>query len=137
MSEEKTLITHAGKGKAKFLGYEIYIAQDDNRLTKNHRQLNNNPRRSINGCPIVLVPKKVINEWSYHFAKKGKTVHRPYLQRCSDYEITKTYGVEFQGLANYYSLAHNVSKLDRVKHHYMTSLAKTIAAFQPYRKSHH
>lgn len=128
MSEEKTLITHATTGRAKFLGYEIYIAHDDKRYTKNHHRLNKPRRRSINGCPIFCIPRKVIIEWSHHFTKKGKTVQRTSLLRCSDFEIVRTFGIEFQGLANYYSLAHNVSKLYRVKYHYMTALAKTIAA---------
>ncbi|UCE07889.1 MAG: hypothetical protein JSW07_07615 [bacterium] len=128
MSEEKTLITHAKTGKAKFLGYEIYIAHDDKRYTKNHHRLNKPRRRSINGCPIFSIPTKVIIEWNCHFTKKVKTVHRTSLLRCSDFEIVRTFGVEFQGLANYYSMAHNASKLYRVKHHYMTALAKTIAA---------
>lgn len=128
MSEEKTLITHATTEKAKFLGYEITIAQDDNHFTKNYRRQNRVRRRSINGCPIFLIPRKVITTWSHHFLRKGKTIHRSNLLRCSDFEITRTFGIEFQGLANYYSIAHNIGKLSKVKFHYMTSLAKTIAA---------
>jgi len=128
LSDEKTLITHAKTGKAKFLGYEIHIAHNDKRFTKNHHRQNNSCRRSINGCPILTIPKKVINEWNHHFTKGQKTVHRTNLLRLSDLEITRTYGIEFQGIANYYALAHNISSLYKVKYHYMTSLAKTIAA---------
>jgi len=128
LSEEKTLITHAKTGRAKFLGYEIHIAHDDNRFTKNHHRQNRCRRRSINGCPILLIPKKVINEWSRHFTKGKKIVHRTSLLRFSDLEITRTYGIEFQGIANYYALAHNIASFYKVKYHYMTSLAKTIAA---------
>ncbi len=81
MSDEKTLITHASKGKAKFLGYEIYLAQDNSRFTKNHKRMNKYPKRSVNGKPILTIPKKVVNEWSHHFTKGGKTVPRMCLLR--------------------------------------------------------
>jgi len=62
LSEEKTLITHAATGRTKFLGYEIYIAHDDNRYTRNHHRKNKPRRRSINGCPIFCISRKVIIE---------------------------------------------------------------------------
>lgn len=127
LSAEKTLITHATKGRAKFLNYEIHIAQHNTQLTC-HKKQARRIARSVNGIPILKVPQNVINEWSNRFTKQGKTTHRPYLMECSDFEITQTYGLEFQGLANYYSLTHNVSSLQKVKHHYMMSLAKTLAA---------
>jgi len=128
LSDKKTLITHAGTGRAEFLGYEIHVAHNDNQFTKNHHRENRFSRRSINGCPILSIPKKVINEWSHHFTKGQKTSQRASLLRYSDFEITRTYGVEFEGIANYYALAHNRASLYKVKQHYMRSLAKTIAA---------
>ena len=128
MSAEKTLITHATTEHARFLGYEITIAQDNHRLTKDYRRKRKVKRRSINGCVILLIPKDVINEQSRMFNRNGKVAYRPYLIRCSDFEIVLNYGIEFQGLANYYALAHNVSSLYEVKYHYIMSLAKTLAA---------
>ncbi|MBN2012690.1 reverse transcriptase [candidate division KSB1 bacterium] len=128
MSAEKTLITHATTGRAKFLGYEITVAQSDERYTKNYKREHKVKRRSINGCVILLVPKTVINTWSRHFSRNGKVIHRSCLLRCSDFEIVLTFGIEFQGLVNYYALAHNISSLSKVKYHYATSLAKTLAA---------
>jgi len=128
MSAEKTLITHATTGHARFLGYEITVAQDNHRLTKDYKRQHKIKRRAINGCVILLIPKVVINEQSRQFNRNGKVSYRSYLIRCSDFEIVLNYGIEFQGLANYYALAHNVSSLYKVKYHYITSLAKTLAA---------
>lgn len=127
LSEEKTLITHASKGRAKFLDYEIFIAQNGTQLT-HHKKQAKLTARATNGVSIFKVPQAVINDWSTRFNKKGKTVHRPGLIECTDYEITQTYQLEFQGLANYYSFAHNVSALSKIRYHYMMSLVKTIAA---------
>ena len=126
LSHDKTLITHATESRARFLGYEIHIAQDNNRCVR-HRQQAKRQGRSINGLPLLKVPRDVIQKWSARFSKNGKATYRPYLLRCSAFEITFTYGQEFQGLANYYALAHNVSSLYKVKFHYMRSLAKTLA----------
>ena len=127
LSEKKTLITHATKGRARFLNYEIFIAQNDTLLTHYQKQAKR-IARATNGVPIFKVPQDVINDWGTRFNKNGKIGYRPYLMECSDYEITQTYQLEFQGLANYYCFAHNVSALSKVRYHYMMSLAKTIAA---------
>jgi hypothetical protein len=128
LSEEKTLITHATTGRARFLGYEIYIGRDDTKLT-GHKSRAKRTLRSLNGKVVLSVPKDVARKWQYRHTRKGKPIHRPYLLNCSDYEIIQTYGLEFQGLANYYTLAHNVSTmLYPVKYYYQQSLVKTLAA---------
>ena len=135
MSEEKTLITHAASGRARFLGYEIHMAWDNDQLSK----YQNNPlikSRATNGTPILSVPKDVVQEWKSKYSRNGKPIHRSYLIHCSDFEIVQTYGVEFQGLVNYYTLAHDVAeKLYPVKYVLMESLAKTLAAKHKKRKT--
>ena len=126
LSQEKTLITHANTEKARFLGYEIYIAQDNNQYTR-HRSPGQPRKRAINGSPIFNIPSDVIKMWCKRHTQKGTICHRPALIHCSDFEITKTYGMELQGLVNYYRFAHNVSRLYKVKYYMMTSLVKTIA----------
>lgn len=127
LSEEKTLITHATLDRARFLGYDIYIGRDDTKLTTNKNQAKQ-IGRSLNGQVILSVPKEVTKEWQSRVTKKGKATHRPELLNCSDYEIIQTYGLEFQGLVNYYTMAHNVStRLYPVKYAYEQSLAKTLA----------
>jgi len=128
LSTEKTLITHATQGRARFLGYDIYVGRDDTKLTTNKKQAKR-VSRSLNGKIILSVPKEVAQEWQYRFTQHGKPTPRTYLLNCSDFEIIQTYGLEFQGLVNYYQMAHNVStRLYPVKYYYQQSLVKTLAA---------
>jgi hypothetical protein len=121
LSDEKTLITHATTGRARFLGYDVYMAHGNSRLC--------NKRRSINGTPMLGVPLEVVKEWKTRRTRQGKPYHRTELLNNSDYDIVLTYNLEFQGLANYYTLAHDVArKLYPVKWIYLQSLVKTIAA---------
>lgn len=52
MSADKTLITHARTGAARFLGYEITVQQDQHQHTRG--------RRAINGTIQLRVPESVI-----------------------------------------------------------------------------
>lgn len=120
MSNEKTLITHATEGKARFLSYDVYMAKGDSRRCEN--------RRSINGTPMLGVPKDVAQKWRNRFKREGKILHRYELINLSDYDITMVYNLEFQGLVNYYTMAHDVAnKLYPVKLVYQQSLLKTLA----------
>jgi group II intron reverse transcriptase/maturase len=121
MSEEKTLTTHATLGCARFLGYDISMAKEDSRIK--------NKRRTINGTPIFRVPREVAREARKRYMRNGKPYHRTELLHRSDYDIVVTYNLEFQGLVNYYLMAHNVAaKLYPVKYVYLQSLVKTLAA---------
>jgi group II intron reverse transcriptase/maturase len=121
LSAEKTLITHATKDRARFLGYDIYMAHGDSRLCQK--------RRSINGAPMLSVPPEVARAWKRQRMRHGKPYHRTELLDNSDYDIVLAYNLEFQGLANYYALAHDVArKLYPVKWVYQQSLVKTLAA---------
>jgi len=127
MSEEKTLITSATKAPARYLGYDIRVAIDNNRITNGMRALNMN---------IVLkVPEEVIRQSSKKYTKSGKTVHRSELMQCSDIEIVKAYDTELRGIVNYYSLADNVSRFYKVKYLAIDSAAKTLAAKHKQRKT--
>ena len=121
LSDEKTLITHATTDRARFLGYDVYMAHGDSRLC--------NKRRSINGTPMLSVPPEVVKEWKTRRTRQGKPYHRTELLNNSDYDIVLAYNLEFQGLANYYTLAHDVAKkMYPVKWMYLQSLVKTLAA---------
>lgn len=120
LSEEKTLITNATTNRARFLGYDVYMAQGNSRLC--------NKRRSINGTPMLSVPPEVAKEWTTRRMRNGKPYHRTELLNSSDYDIVMTCNMEFQGLANYYTMAHDVAaKLYPVKWVYLQSLIKTLA----------
>ena len=120
LSEEKTLITHAREQRARFLGYDISVAQADAQHT--------NGRRATNGKPMLHVPAEVVTKWRKRVTYHNKPQHRKQLLERSDYDIVMTYATEFNGLVNYYILAYDVSKrLYPLKYLYMTSLVNTLA----------
>ena len=126
MSEEKTLITHAESERARFLGYELSGRRSNTKLTKDKN--GRRKRRSTNNTIQLHVPRDVAQEWERRYKRKGKSRHRPELLNHTDYEIVMLYNMEFQGLANYYTLAVDVSKrLQPVRYIYMQSLVKTLA----------
>ena len=130
LSEEKTLITHARSEAARFLGYEITTFKEDGKRTK--RNTNNRGVitmcRSINGGIGLQVPNDVLKEKCRRYMRKGETIHRAELMEGSDYEIIMTYQLEYRGIAQYYRLAYNMSKLTKLKWVMERSLTKTLAA---------
>jgi hypothetical protein len=114
MSQEKTLITHARTGAARFLGYEITVQSAA-------------CRREVNGGIGLRVPKDVIKAKRAPYLKLGKPEARTRLVNESDHAIVETYGAEYRGLVNYYLLAGDVWRLDRVRWVMLTSLLKTLA----------
>jgi group II intron reverse transcriptase/maturase len=130
LSEEKTLITSATKGKARFLGYDLHVTIANSRITTHTiaGTTTRIKRRATNGRVILSVPQEVAQAWKNRYTQKGKPIHRKELTNNSDYEIVMTFNAEFQGLVNYYTLAHNVStRLYPVKYHYLQSVVKTLA----------
>jgi group II intron reverse transcriptase/maturase len=114
LSQDKTLITHARTGAAKFLGYEIIVQHADH-------------RRAINGVVELRVPTDVIKAKCAPYRNLGKPEARTPLVNNDDYAIVATYGAQYRGLVNYYLLAGDVSKLNRVRWVMYTSLLKTLA----------
>jgi hypothetical protein len=128
LSEEKTLITHATTQAARYLGYEIKVALDNNQMTKQHKRYNRHRSRAINMLPVLSVPADVARQWRTEYTKNGKPTNRPELLQCSDFEIVKTYGLEFQGVVNYYAMAYNVARsFYPVKYMFMESAVRTLA----------
>lgn len=120
MSEEKTFITHATEGKARFLGYNISMARC------NSKKCNGN--RSVNGQPTLQVPPEITKEWIRKVSRNGKPHQRRELLNRSDYDIVYTYNAEFQGLANYYIMAQNLAmEMYKLKYVYTQSLVKTLS----------
>ena len=129
LSEEKTLITHAASERAHFLGYEIYTSTSNRLTTGKTRNLKNAKTRAISYKIMLSVPQRVTNEWIKRHTRKGKPIHRNELLNNSEFDIITTYGMEFQGLANYYCMAFDVARhLYKIKHVMTKSLAKTLAA---------
>jgi group II intron reverse transcriptase/maturase len=115
LSEEKSLITNAKTGKARYLGYDIHA-------------LYSPQRRTINGKIALRVPKEVTRKWLRKVTRKGKITPRPELLSEPDYDIVARYKTELIGLTNYYQMAVDVgTKLHRVRYAYVWSAIKTLA----------
>ena len=119
LSEEKTLITHARTGAARFLGYEVVTLHDDAKHA--------NGKRSINGRTGLKVPRHVVNAVCAKYMRRGKPAARPELIHDDDYSIVATFQSRYRGVVQYYALAYNVSRLAKLRWVMETSLLKTLA----------
>lgn len=115
LSDEKTLITHAKTGKARFLGYDLRIRQGEE-------------KRTLNGSIWYGVPSDVVEDAIRKYTRKGKVSYRPEILDLSEYDIVERFQSEYRGLVNYYVMAHNIVKLNKVKWAAQYSLLKTLAA---------
>jgi group II intron reverse transcriptase/maturase len=115
LNQDKTLITHARTQRARFLGYEI--------TTQHSRD-----RPKISGIIGLRVPRAVITAKCAPYLTRGKPAHRPELMNLADLVIISTYGAEYRGIVQYYLLAGDVSRLNRLQWVASTSMLKTLAA---------
>ena len=72
LSQDKTLITHARTGAARFLGYEITVQHDDSKITGGRRSVNGADRRCA--CPRTVIKAKCAP-----YLQRGKPARRPQL----------------------------------------------------------
>lgn len=119
LSETKTLITHARTETARFLGYEITVQHDNRKLTAG--------RRSVNGAIRLRVPTDVIKAKCARYMQGGKPTHCGELMDAEAHAIINRYGAEYRGIVQYYLLAGDVYRLDRLYWVMLTSLLKTLA----------
>ena len=119
LSETKTLITHARTEAARFLGYEIITQYDDRKQTAG--------RRSVNGQIRLRVPVDVIKAKCSRYTQGGKPASRSELMNEPDHTIINCFGAEYRGIVQYYLLAGDVYRLDRLHWVMQTSLLKTLA----------
>lgn len=120
LSPDKTLITHARSEKARFLGYELCVTQDDRKHTQG--------RRAVNGVVSLRVPKDVIRAKCEPYVKHGQPTHRTELLDHSVFEIVAQYQSVYRGIVNYYTLAHNRRDLSRLQGAMQGSLTRTLSA---------
>jgi group II intron reverse transcriptase/maturase len=120
LSQDKTLITHARTGAARFLGYEITVYHADHMIT--------NDRRTVNGKIGLRVPLTVIKSQCAPYLTRGKPAHRPEWINRDDHDIVATYGAKYRGIIQYYLLAADVWRLNRLEWVMKTSMLKTLAA---------
>jgi len=102
LSTEKTLITHAYDGRAKFLGHEITVVKAGNLLAEDGR-------RATNGRIKLLMPRKVVDKYRDLYSKGGEVSHRPELRNDTDYTILQRYQSVLVGIYNFYCMTNNVS----------------------------
>ncbi len=119
LSQEKTLITHARTGAARFLGYEITVQHADHKVT--------GKGRSINGTVGLRVPRDVIKAKCGPYLKLGKPERLNQMVNEDDHTIVRTYGAQYRGLVEYYQLAGDVYRLNRLEWVMKTSMLKTLA----------
>jgi hypothetical protein len=60
--------------------------------------------------------------------REGKPIHRGELLLHSDFDIVARYQAEYRGYVQYYALAQNRCRLDKLRWIMQTSLLKTLAA---------
>ncbi|MGC9539853.1 reverse transcriptase domain-containing protein [Streptomyces sp. UG1] len=120
LSQDKTLITHARTQAAAFLGYEITVLHNDRKVTRGYRR--------ANGTVALRVPKSVIRAKSTPYLTRGKPAHRPELIDRDDHAIVSIYSATYRGIVQYYLLAGDVWRLNRLEWVMKTSMLKTLAA---------
>ena len=120
LNHDKTLITHARTRAARYLGYEILTQHNDSKVTGGGR--------SVNGTIGLRVPLDVIKAKCAPYRRHGKPWHRPAMQNLDDYDIVRVYGAEYRGVVQYYLLAADVWRLDRLRQDAQTSMLKTLGA---------
>jgi hypothetical protein len=119
LSQDKTLITHARTGAARFLGYEIIAQHNDTKKTGRYRR--------VNGQIALRVPRGVIKAKSTPYLHRGKPAKQKALTNGSDHTIVATYGAIYRGIVQYYLLAGDVYRLHRLRWVMETSMLKTLA----------
>ncbi len=119
LSPDKTLITHARTGAARFLGYEITVQHNDSKTTRR--------RRTVNGQVALRVPLDVIKAKSAPYLQRGKPAKQKALTNGDDYTIVATFGAIYRGIVQYYLLAADVYRLHRLHWVMSTAMLKTLA----------
>jgi group II intron reverse transcriptase/maturase len=126
LNEDKTLITHARTHAARFLGYEITNQHCNSKISRGGKIVHG--ARRANGTIALRVPLLVIKAHCAPYLKRGKPAHLSPLTSQSDYDIVGRYGAQYRGVVQYYLLAGDVWRLDRLNWVMQTSMLKTLAA---------
>ncbi len=115
LNQAKTLVTHGRSSAARFLGYEITVQHSRD-------------RRNVNGGIRLRVPRAVIKAKCAPYLAHGQPERRTELMNLPDRLIISTYGAEYRGITQYYLLAGDVWRLNRLEWAASTSMLKTLAA---------
>ncbi len=121
LSADKTLITHASTGRARFLGYEIGTMYCQTKFDKLRK-------RAVNGKIGLYIPEDVLQQKRQRDLRDGKAHHRTARMNESEYDIIIRYQAEYRGLVHYSTLAQNRSRRGYGGFTMETSLLKTLAS---------
>lgn len=133
LSDKKTKIRNAAE-KARFLGYDIYVAKTDS-----YKKLKAGfTSRSISGHVMLSMPYDKMrdflfgNEYIKERINKGRgntweSKSRAKLTICDNLEIVEIYNAELRGFYNYYQLAYDVYRIGNIYNLMYFSCLKTIA----------
>ena len=119
LSAEKTLVTHAQTGRARFLGYHVVAQHSNTKITRG--------RRSVNGVIGLRVPPDVIEAKCALYTQRGKPASRPQMLHDDDYTIVAKYQAEYRGVVQYYLLAGDVCRFEKLRWVMEISMLKTLA----------
>lgn len=120
LSREKKLITHAQTGRARFLGYHIVAQHSDTKITRG--------RRAVNGAIGLRIPPDMIRQKCALYYRRGEPAQRPQMLHDDDYTIASKYQAEYRGVVQYYLLAGDVYRLQKLRRVMETSMLKTLAS---------
>ena len=120
LSADKTLITHARTGRARFLGYDIGTMHSQTKCDKARRRAG----RAKMGLSI---PEDVWENKRQRYLRDGKAHHRAERMNESAYDIITRSQGEYRGLVEYSTLAQNLHSLGHGGDTMATSLLKTLA----------
>ncbi|MCD5314704.1 HNH endonuclease [Kineosporia babensis] len=113
------MITHATSQAARFLGYEVRSQHADTKITQG--------RRSANARIGLFVPGDVIRNKCGNHMRKGVPAQRGLLLHDQDFTIVAKYAAEYRGVVQYYLLAQDVFRLEKLRWVMETSMLKTLA----------
>jgi group II intron reverse transcriptase/maturase len=130
IAEEKSHIRHSRQGTT-FVGYEIRTYSGD-RVVKVKKGRRHTTSKSVSEQLQLHIPKGRLQQFcasnGYGNYEMAQAIHKPEWIQQSDAEIILAYNAQFQGLANYYALAHSVkSNMHKLAHVWQSSLFKTLA----------
>ncbi|GJF32683.1 hypothetical protein KNE206_53830 [Kitasatospora sp. NE20-6] len=115
------MITHARTHKARFLGYDIWTRQADSWHTSGGRSLNGS-------IALGVPPESVDTRCRTYLRGQGKPLIRNDLIRTSDYNIVAAFGAEYRGYVQYFQLAGNINRLNKLRFVMERSMLSTLAA---------
>jgi len=119
LSPEKTLLTHATTGAARFLGHDISCYAPGDKT--------DHLGRRITGGISLRIPAEVIEGRCATYMKAGQPMHRAKLASESVYAIIQKFQAEYRGFVQYYVHAQNLAWLQRLHWVMKIALLRTLA----------